>query len=110
MIELDDAKPALEAAERIVNGLQRGHIDELKKTMNPNEGVELALKCVMIYLGTAAKKVNWGETQKAMAKSDFLDKLKRYEKDNIPKDILDAVNRLMSNKQVWNIARIKTSS
>lgn len=51
--------------------------------MNPNEGVELALKCVMIYLGTSAKKVDWPSTQKAMAKSEFLERLKRYDKDNI---------------------------
>jgi len=45
-----------------------------------------------------------------MAKSDFLDRLKRYEKDNIPQDILVSVNKMMSNRNIWNIARIKNSS
>lgn len=76
--------------------------------MNPNEGVALALQCIMIYLGS--KKADWPTIQKAMAKSDFLDRLKRYEKDNIPQDILVSVNKLMSNKKVWSIAAIKNSS
>ena len=70
--------------------------------MNPNEGVALALQCIMIYLGS--KKADWPTIQKAMAKSDF------YEKDNIPQDILVSVNKLMSNKKVWSIAAIKNSS
>ena len=48
--------------------------------------------------------------QKAMTDIKFLDKLKKYEKDNIPQPILDAVNKLgVNNPEVFNTARIAAS-
>ena len=49
--------------------------------------------------------------QKAMTDIKFLDKLKKYEKDNIPQDILNAVNKLgVNNTEVFNTTRITSSN
>ena len=36
----------------------------------------------------------------------FLDKLKKYDKDNIPQDVLNQVKKLVTDKQTFNIVRI----
>ena len=74
----------------------------------PTEQTALALRCVLLYLGY--KKPDWPMAQKAMTDIKFLDKLKKYEKDNIPQPILDAVNKLgVNNPEVFNTARIAAS-
>ena len=107
--ELDKALPHLQTAERIVNGLSKDDITDLKTTKNPTDAVLLALKCVLLYLGY--KKPDWLPAQKAMTDIKFLEKLKKYEKDSIPQDILNAVNKLgVNNSEIFNTARITNSN
>lgn len=41
----------------------------------------------------------------------FLEKLKKYDKDNIPQDILNAVTKLgVNNTEIFNLNRITSSS
>jgi dynein heavy chain len=49
--ELKAATPALEAANKAVDALSKDDIVELKGVKNPNAATEIALKCVLIYLG-----------------------------------------------------------
>lgn len=107
--ELDKALPHLQTAERIVNGLSKDDITDLKTTKNPTDAVLLALRCVLLYLGY--KKPDWPAAQKAMTDIKFLEKLKKYEKDSIPQDILNAVNKLgVNNTEIFNTARITNSN
>ena len=94
--ELSKARPALETAERVVNSLSKDDITDLKQTKNPTEFVVLALRCVLLYLGY--KKPDWPMAQKAMTDMKFLDRLKKYDRDNIPADILKSVGNLVTNK------------
>lgn len=49
--------------------------------------------------------------QKAMSDIKFLEKLKKYEKDNIPQDILNAVSKLgVNNTEIFNTTRIALSN
>lgn len=80
--QLAKAKPHLEKAEQIVNSLNKDDITDLKSTKQPTEHVMLALKCVLLYL--QYDKPDWPKAQRAMADIKFLDKLKTYNKDNIP--------------------------
>ena len=47
------------------------------------------MNCVLIYLGYP--KQDWQVAMKAMADIKFLEKLKLYDKDNIPPQILNKV-------------------
>jgi hypothetical protein len=44
-------------AEKVVNELSKADIDELKKVNAPTPGVQLALECTLIYLGS--KEQDW---------------------------------------------------
>ncbi len=59
-IELAKCKPALEEAERAVGELTKDHISELKILKAPPEVVELALRCVFIYLGHG--RLDWKQS------------------------------------------------
>ena len=56
---MSKARPALVEAERVVNALKKDDIVELKATKNPNASTELALKCVLTYLGES--KPDWAK-------------------------------------------------
>ena len=79
--ELGKARPALETAERAVNALSKDDITDLKQTKAPTEHVVTALKCVLLYLGE--RKPDWPKAQKAMTDIKFLDRLRKYDRDNI---------------------------
>lgn len=110
--ELDKALPHLQKAEQIVNGLNKEDITDLKSTKAPTELVLLSLRCVMLYFShkltkDGDKDADWKIAQKAMTDIKFLDKLKKYDKDNIPEPILKSVNKLgVNNAEVFNTNRI----
>jgi len=88
-----------------VNSLNKDDITDLKQTKQPTEHVLLALKCILLYLGY--KKPDWPMAQKAMTDIKFLDKLKTFNKDKIPQEILNSVQKLgVNNSETFNTARI----
>lgn len=106
--ELGKAEPKLKAAEKAVSSLQKEDITNLKSTKNPNNATVQALKCVLLYLGE--KKPDWSKAQKAMTDIKFLDKLKSYDRSNIPKDVLDAVGKTVKDKANFNVETIAKAS
>lgn len=49
--ELAMALPIVKAANEAVDSLERGDIDEVKKTSSPNVYQQKVLQCVLVYLG-----------------------------------------------------------
>ena len=108
-LELEKALPVLQKAEQAVNALSRDDVTDLRQTQKPTESTLLALRCTLLYLGY--KKPDWPAAQKAMTDIKFLEKLKKYEKDSIPQDILNAVNKLgVNSPEIFNTARITNSN
>jgi len=105
--KLAKAKPALIAAEKAVDELSKDDITELKKVNNPIKAVHMALECTLIYLGY--KQFEWSVAQKALADMKFLDKLKTYDKDAVPDNILQKVRNL-TKKPDFNIERMTKAS
>ena len=108
-LELEKALPVLQKAEQAVNALSRDDVTDLRQTQKPTESTLLALRCTLLYLGH--KKPDWPTAQRAMTDIKFLEKLKKYEKDNIPNDILKEVRKLgVNDPEVFNTARIAQSN
>ena len=107
--ELQAAVPALEAANKAVDQLSKDEVTELKGTKVPPALTEQVIKCVLIYLGYT--KIDWATSQKAMADINFLQKLKNYDKENIPQPILTRVKDIFSDKNLkWDQAKITNTS
>jgi dynein heavy chain len=86
------AKPALLAAEKAVKELSKDDIAELKKVAAPTEAARAALACTLVLLGS--KNTDWKTAQKALADIKFLDRLRSFDRDNIPEKVLEKVRAL----------------
>jgi hypothetical protein len=64
-----------------VNELNKDNITELKTLKSPPEVVEIALRCVFIYLGYP--KQEWKQALSIISDIKFLDRLKSYDNKNI---------------------------
>ncbi len=105
--KLEKAKPALLAADKAVSELSKDDITELKKVNNPIPAVQLALECTLTYLGS--NKLDWATAQKALADMKFLEKLRSYDRDNIPDSILNKI-RVLTRKPEFNIEKMTKAS
>ena len=96
--ELESAKPALAAAKEAVDCLDKNSLAELKSFKKPPPGVDIVTQACLIMLTGETKNFSWGNAKKMMSSVDvFLNDLKNYDGDNIPKDILDRVIPLLQN-------------
>jgi dynein heavy chain len=100
--ELAEAIPALEAAVKALRTLKKSDITEVKAMKKPPDGVKLTMEAVCIMMSVKPKRVAnpagkgkiddyWEPAQKMLADSKFLEKLMKYDKDNIPVDIMEKV-------------------
>eukprot|EP01135_Chromosphaera_perkinsii_P002036 Nk52_evm83s215 gene=Nk52_evmTU83s215 len=108
--DLAEALPALEAAMDALNTLKPSDITIVKSMKNPPSGVKLVMEavCVMKEMkpekkpdpSGSGKKIDdyWGPSVKLLADIKFLEKLKEYDKDNIP----PAVTKVIRSKYMPN--------
>jgi len=88
--DLDEAMPAYESAVKALQALDKKSVQEMKAFANPPEMVKFTLEAVCILMDT---KPDWGEAKKLMSQMDFMEQLRDYDKDNIPKKIITKVKK-----------------
>ncbi len=93
--DLGEAMPAYYSAVESLDALDKKSIQEIKSFANPPEMVEFTLNAVCIMFGV---KPNWKEAKNLMNDMKFLDKLKNYDKDHIPKSKIRKLKPFMKNK------------
>eukprot|EP00929_Paragymnodinium_shiwhaense_P038463 TRINITY_DN20312_c0_g2_i5.p1 TRINITY_DN20312_c0_g2~~TRINITY_DN20312_c0_g2_i5.p1 ORF type:complete len:4212 (-),score=1387.32 TRINITY_DN20312_c0_g2_i5:193-12828(-) len=76
--DLDEALPEYYHAIKALDSLDKKDIQEIKSFAKPPPLVEVVLSAVCLLLGA---KENWDEAKKQMNDSNFLGKLKDYDKD-----------------------------
>merc|ERR1719399_310316 len=79
--DLDIAMPALEKALKSLDSLDKKDIGEIKSFAKPPPLVMMTMEAVNILLG---EKPDWDSAKRVLNDSAFLDKLRNYDKDNIP--------------------------
>ena len=78
--DLDRALPALESAVKALKGLTKADITEVKSFTNPPTAVRIVMEAVCVMLG---EKESWDNAKKVLGRSDFMELLTGYDKDNI---------------------------
>ena len=78
--DLDRALPALESAVKALKSLTKADITEVKSFTNPPNAVRVVMEAVCVLLG---EKPDWDTSKKLLGRSDFMDLLTGYDKDNI---------------------------
>ena len=101
--DLKKAEPALFAAQEALNTLNKANLTELKSFGSPPSAVLMVLGAVMVLMigqqGKIPKDRSWAKIKLMMAKVDqFLDALINYEKENIPANVLAALEPYLKDK------------
>jgi len=93
-LKLDEAMPALQAAEAALNVLTKKDLGELKSYVKPPTLVELCLKGVLTVL---KRPTTWEEAKKQLGDSAFLDRLLNFDKENLVDNLLSKISKFINN-------------
>ncbi|KAF5272727.1 hypothetical protein FQA39_LY07754 [Lamprigera yunnana] len=93
--DLEVAMPAMHAAVKALQALNKSDINEMKVFQKPPELVKFVMESVCLLLGA---KTDWASAKQVMGDIDFLKKLQEYDKDNIPEKKLKKLKVYINNK------------
>jgi dynein heavy chain len=92
--ELAVAMPALEKAMAEVDKLDKSSISEVKAYAKPPALVETVMAAVMILFH---KPTDWGNAKTVLSQSDFLQQIKKFDKDNVSQSINNKIKKYVEN-------------
>ncbi|KAE9225132.1 hypothetical protein PF004_g12006 [Phytophthora fragariae] len=91
--DLDVAMPALNNSIKALDSLSKNDITEVKSFAKPPEAVETVMNAVCLLFN---EKQSWDSAKKILGDVNFLDKLKNFDKDNIPAATLKKLSKAVS--------------
>mmetsp|Transcript_166710 Transcript_166710/g.405134 ORF Transcript_166710/g.405134 Transcript_166710/m.405134 type:complete len:2545 (+) Transcript_166710:2-7636(+) len=96
--ELAEAEPAMIAAKKAVDCLDKASLTELKSFPKPPGGVDDITACCLMMLENEFKNKSWDRAKKMMAKvDDFLQRLKSYDATVMTEKLVTALEPYTSN-------------
>lgn len=106
--DLDEALPAMEAATKALDSLNKKDIDELRVFKAPPKLVQFVLEAVCLLLGA---KPDWAAAKQLLSDTNFLKRLYDYDKDHIPDKMLAKLKVYVDNKDfkpdiVGNVSKV----
>ncbi|KAK5640059.1 hypothetical protein RI129_010870 [Pyrocoelia pectoralis] len=106
--DLDVAIPAIEAATKALQSLNKNDINELKVFNKPPDLVRFVMESVCLLLGA---KTDWAAAKIVMGDVNFLKKLQEYDKDNIKEIILKKLKVYIENADFIpdKVAKVSTA-
>ncbi|CAI2733353.1 unnamed protein product [Schistosoma spindalis] len=94
--DLDEAIPALEAANKALDSLDKNDISEIRVFTKPPQLVQTVMEAVCIMLG---QKGDWATAKTVLNDSNFLRKLVEYPKDEITDGQLKKLKKFIDNPE-----------
>ena len=110
--ELAEAEPALEAAKKSVESINRADLETIRAYARPPDKVELALKPVYYMITkeyNAKEQVKWPAIKALMAK-DFISNIVNLKTSDIPLKVKNYILQTYMNTPEWNIDELKRAS
>ncbi|XP_044079595.1 dynein axonemal heavy chain 1 isoform X1 [Siniperca chuatsi] len=119
--DLDEALPALDAALASLKSLNKNDVTEVRGMQRPPHGVKLVIEAVCIMKGIKPKKVpgekpgtkvdDYWEPGKGLLQDPgkFLESLFKYDKDNIPDNVIGLVQPYIDNEEFQPASIAKVS-
>ncbi|PNH00034.1 Dynein heavy chain 7, axonemal, partial [Tetrabaena socialis] len=97
--DLAEAMPLLEGAIAALNTLKPADITEVKGMKSPPKGVKRVMEAICIMKGVKPSRVKdtntgrmvedyWEASKKMLMEFDFLESLRKYDKDHIPAEVV----------------------
>ncbi|KAH9121803.1 hypothetical protein LEN26_010526 [Aphanomyces euteiches] len=94
--DLDEAMPAYYAAIGALNSLKKDDITVVKSFANPPKMVGVTMNAICLLFGV---KQEWNEGKKLLNDMKFLDKLKEFDKDNIPPKTIRQLAKFVQDEE-----------
>jgi len=94
--DLDIAMPALENALKALDSLDKKDIQEIKSFPKPPPLVMMTMEAVNLLLG---EKQDWDTAKKVLSDTQFMVRLKTYDKDNIAPKILKNLEKYVTKPE-----------
>ncbi|KAE9330777.1 Dynein heavy chain 6, axonemal [Phytophthora fragariae] len=94
--DLDEAMPAYYASIKALSQLKKDDITVLKTFTNPPRLVGVTMNAVCLLFGS---KQEWNEAKKLLNDMKFLDKLKEFDKDNIPPKTIRQLQKFITDEE-----------
>uniref|UniRef100_A0A4W6F8M2 Dynein axonemal heavy chain 1 n=1 Tax=Lates calcarifer TaxID=8187 RepID=A0A4W6F8M2_LATCA len=119
--DLDEALPALDAALTSLKSLNKNDVTEVRAMQRPPQGVKLVIEALCIMKGIKPKKVpgekpgtkidDYWEPGKGLLQDPgkFLESLFKYDKDNIPDNVISLVQPYIDNEEFQPASIAKVS-
>ncbi|KAJ3183889.1 Dynein heavy chain 6, axonemal [Geranomyces variabilis] len=92
--DLDEALPALNAAYKALDALDKKDIAELKVFSKPPDAVLMVLEAICTLFKA---KPDWDTSKKLMSDPQFMKKLAEFDKDNIPESVSKKLKKYIEN-------------
>lgn len=86
--DLEKAMPALDAANRALQSLNKKDLTEVKSYAKPPIKVEKVMEAVMILMGHPP---TWVESKRMLGEQNFLDQLKEFDKNHVSEKTLKRI-------------------
>ena len=112
--DLEAAEPIIAEAEAALDSLDKASLGELKTFGSPAEEiVQVAAACMILTApkGKIPKDLSWQAGKKMMNKVDaFLEQLKTFDKDNVPVNCVEKVEKDYMSNPGFNADNIRAKS
>ncbi|KAH0505566.1 Dynein heavy chain 6, axonemal [Microtus ochrogaster] len=92
--DLEEALPALDAANKALDSLDKADISEIRVFTKPPDLVMTVMEAISILLNA---KPDWPTAKQLLGDSNFLRRLLEYDKENIKPQILAKLQRYINN-------------
>lgn len=92
--DLEEALPALDAANKALDSLDKADISEIRVFTKPPDLVMTVMEAISILLNA---KPDWPTAKQLLGDSNFLKRLLEYDKENIKPQILAKLQRYINN-------------
>ncbi|KAF7463315.1 Hypothetical predicted protein [Marmota monax] len=92
--DLEEALPALDAANRALDSLDKADIAEIRVFTKPPDMVMTVMEAISILLNA---KPDWPTAKQLLGESNFLRRLLEYDKENIKPQIIAKLQKYINN-------------
>ncbi|XP_053147968.1 dynein axonemal heavy chain 6 isoform X2 [Hemicordylus capensis] len=92
--DLEEALPALDAANKALDSLDKADISEIRVFTKPPDLVMTVMEAISILLNA---KPDWATAKQLLGDSNFLKRLLEYDKENISRQILLKLQKYINN-------------
>ncbi|KAG1698535.1 Dynein heavy chain 7, axonemal [Nymphon striatum] len=120
--DLAEALPILDEALSALDTLKPSDISVVKSMKSPPNAVKLVMAAICVMIDMKPDRINdpsgsgmmindyWGPSKRLLSDMSFLEKLKNYDKDNIPVHIITKIRKSYTNLEEFNPSVVAKAS